>query len=139
METTTRLLLDPRTGQVGTGGLWQSSQTALQAEAHTCSHQPMTQLLPLRAMAALHHRACSFRSLQGPCPNPCNPCPYPALPNPQVVWHEDRWENKPAIVLPMAWRRLNAICQGCVYRLLGWEAVLQAAEARLARSSWDEG
>ncbi|KAL4428701.1 hypothetical protein ABPG77_009807 [Micractinium sp. CCAP 211/92] len=58
----------------------------------------------------------------------------------QVVRHEDSWENKPAaIVLPMAWRRLNAFCQNGVYRLLGWGRVLQAAEAHAARGSWDEG
>ncbi|KAL4447622.1 hypothetical protein ABPG75_004841 [Micractinium tetrahymenae] len=58
----------------------------------------------------------------------------------QVVRHEDTWENKPlAIRLPLAWRRLNSICQNGVYRLLGWGRVLQAAEAHVARGVWDEG
>lgn len=57
----------------------------------------------------------------------------------QVVRHEDSWENRPtAIRLPMAWRRLNAVWQNGVYRLLGWGRVLQAAEAHAARGTWDE-
>lgn len=53
-----------------------------------------------------------------------------------VLRHEDAWEPPHAALrLPRALRRLNCACSNAVYRLLGWEAELRAAQA--AAPSWD--
>ena len=53
-----------------------------------------------------------------------------------VLRHEDAWEPPHAAPrLPRALRRLNCACSNAVYRLLGWEAELRAAQA--AAPSWD--
>lgn len=53
-----------------------------------------------------------------------------------VLRHEDIWAAPHAAIhLPRTLRRLNCLCSNAVYRLLGWEAELQAAEAALP--SWD--
>lgn len=55
----------------------------------------------------------------------------------RVVRQEERWafEGRPALRLPLAWRKLNCTCSNAMYRLLGWERQLRDAEAAAARAS----
>ncbi|PSC74970.1 putative sodium metabolite cotransporter chloroplastic [Micractinium conductrix] len=53
-----------------------------------------------------------------------------------VVRHEDEWQNVPTLHLPLAWRRLNGLCMGLMWRMLGWQRELAEAERRCA-AAWE--